>query len=155
MFLFFNFVLVVASIKHNTHTGQWLTTFKAVWHPQRDDVFVVGSMEQPRGVSWANDIWNILRQCSPMIELLAFLICVLEFSWFPLVPPRKPCIWLWVVLACNGYCDQFIILTTKSSIWPKCIDFYVQMRTSKNSCQMFLEYVEFSSCIVSDPFVQL
>jgi hypothetical protein len=55
-FFFFNFVAtafvsVVAGIKHNTHTGQWLTTFKATWHPQRDDVFVVGSMEQPRGVS--------------------------------------------------------------------------------------------------------
>jgi WD40 repeat protein len=41
---------VVASIKHNTHTGRWLTTFKAMWHPQRDDVIVVGSMEQPRGI---------------------------------------------------------------------------------------------------------
>ncbi|PNF25037.1 hypothetical protein B7P43_G06982 [Cryptotermes secundus] len=41
---------VIAGIKHNTHTGQWLTTFKATWHPQRDDVFVVGSMEQPRGI---------------------------------------------------------------------------------------------------------
>jgi hypothetical protein len=45
------FISVVANIKHNTHTGQWLTTFKATWHPQRDDVFVVGSMEQSRGVS--------------------------------------------------------------------------------------------------------
>jgi hypothetical protein len=45
------FFPVVAAIKHNTHTGQWLTTFKATWHPQRDDVFVVGSLEQPRGVS--------------------------------------------------------------------------------------------------------
>ncbi|XP_069686474.1 WD repeat-containing protein 76-like isoform X2 [Periplaneta americana] len=41
---------VMANIRHNTHTGQWLTTFKATWHPRREDVFIVGSMEQPRGI---------------------------------------------------------------------------------------------------------
>jgi len=37
-------------ISHNNFTGRWLTPFKAVWHPQREDVFVVGSMEQPRRI---------------------------------------------------------------------------------------------------------
>ncbi|KAJ9586229.1 hypothetical protein L9F63_020138 [Diploptera punctata] len=42
---------IVANIKHNNHTGRWLTTFKATWHPQRDDLFVVGSMERPRRIA--------------------------------------------------------------------------------------------------------
>jgi hypothetical protein len=86
----------VASIKHNTHTGQWLTTFKAVWHPQRDGVFVVGSMEQPRGVSWANDIWSILRQCSAMLELC---IGSSHGSPWPLQEnPTSGCEWCWDVM---------------------------------------------------------
>ena len=36
------------SIYHNNQTGRWLTTFKAEWHPQNEDVFFVGSMNQPR-----------------------------------------------------------------------------------------------------------
>ncbi|XP_057375972.1 WD repeat-containing protein 76-like [Daphnia carinata] len=40
----------IKSISHNNFTGRWLTPFKAVWHPQRDDVFIVGSMEHPRRV---------------------------------------------------------------------------------------------------------
>lgn len=43
--------LGITTISHNNFTGRWLTPFKAVWHPQRDDVFIVGSMEQrPRRV---------------------------------------------------------------------------------------------------------
>lgn len=37
-------------ISHNNQTGQWLTTFKAEWHPRRDDVFFVGSMSYPRQI---------------------------------------------------------------------------------------------------------
>lgn len=35
------------SIRHDNMTGRWLTTFQAVFHPQLD-LFVVGSMRQPR-----------------------------------------------------------------------------------------------------------
>jgi hypothetical protein len=45
-----NLLTGIKSIYHNNFTGRWLTPFKAVWHPQRDDVFIVGSMEQPRRV---------------------------------------------------------------------------------------------------------
>ena len=38
------------SIVHNNQTGRWLTTFKAEWHPKREDVFFVGSMSQPRQI---------------------------------------------------------------------------------------------------------
>ena len=40
----------ITCIPHNNFTGRWLTPFKAVWHPQREDVILVGSMEQPRRV---------------------------------------------------------------------------------------------------------
>lgn len=40
----------IKSISHNNFTGRWLTSFKAVWHPQREDVFIVGSLEHPRRV---------------------------------------------------------------------------------------------------------
>jgi WD40 repeat protein len=39
------------SIRHDNQTGRWLTNFKAMWDPKRDDVFVVGSMKRPRQVS--------------------------------------------------------------------------------------------------------
>lgn len=38
-------------IRHNNRTGRWLATFMAQWHPSSssgDDLFVVGSMQQPR-----------------------------------------------------------------------------------------------------------
>jgi hypothetical protein len=37
----------VQSIRHNNHTGRWLSTFMAQWHAVHD-VFCVGSMQQPR-----------------------------------------------------------------------------------------------------------
>ena len=38
------------SFIHNNHTGRWLTTFKAEWHPKREDLFLMGSMDQPRRI---------------------------------------------------------------------------------------------------------
>ncbi|XP_014674896.1 PREDICTED: WD repeat-containing protein 76-like, partial [Priapulus caudatus] len=38
------------SISHNNYTGRWLTRFQAVWHPSRDDMFIVGSMDRPRRI---------------------------------------------------------------------------------------------------------
>lgn len=36
-------------IRHNNRTGRWLCTFMAQWHPTSfNDMFVVGSMQQPR-----------------------------------------------------------------------------------------------------------
>jgi WD40 repeat protein len=34
-------------VSHDNHTGRWLTTFMAQWHPSLD-IFVVGSMKRPR-----------------------------------------------------------------------------------------------------------
>ncbi len=38
------------SVAHNNQTGRWLTTFKTEWHPRRDDLFFVGSMQHPRQI---------------------------------------------------------------------------------------------------------
>lgn len=41
------------SIKHNNQTGRWLSTFMARWHPalfSNKEMFVVGSMQQPRTI---------------------------------------------------------------------------------------------------------
>ena len=36
-------------IRHDNKTGRWLSTFMAQWHPSsNNDIFVVGSMQQPR-----------------------------------------------------------------------------------------------------------
>jgi WD40 repeat protein len=43
------------SICHDNRTGRWLTTFNAKWHPgNREDLFVVGSMQQPRTIEVFN-----------------------------------------------------------------------------------------------------
>lgn len=44
-----------SSIDHNNQTGRWLTTFKARWHPRRDDLFFVGSMSHPRQINAYSD----------------------------------------------------------------------------------------------------
>ncbi|XP_051896450.1 WD repeat-containing protein 76 [Pristis pectinata] len=40
----------VTSITHNNNTGIWLTKFRAVWDPKKEDCFVVGSMVKPRQI---------------------------------------------------------------------------------------------------------
>jgi hypothetical protein len=48
-------VLPYKSVAHNNMTGRWLTTFKAEWHPRRDDLFFVGSMSRPRRMEAFSD----------------------------------------------------------------------------------------------------
>lgn len=40
----------VTEFPHNNHTGRWLTKFQAVWDPQNDDCFFIGSMQHPRQI---------------------------------------------------------------------------------------------------------
>lgn len=47
------------SISHNNQTGRWLTTFKAEWHPQNEDIFFVGSMNQPRQMDVVTNKGNL------------------------------------------------------------------------------------------------
>jgi WD40 repeat protein len=48
------------SIRHNNQTGRWLTTLMAKWHPQLD-IFVSGSMAQPRCVESFDSKGKLLR----------------------------------------------------------------------------------------------
>jgi WD40 repeat protein len=42
-------------IRHDNHTGRWLCTFMAKWHPSAsEECFVVGSMQKPRTVEVFN-----------------------------------------------------------------------------------------------------
>jgi len=43
------------SIHHNNQTGRWLSTFQAVWHPRREDLLFIGSMNRPRQIDAISD----------------------------------------------------------------------------------------------------
>ena len=73
------------SIRHNNQTGRWLTTFKAVWHPKRENIFFIGSMKQPRqidvfskrgkvlGVLTGESLSSVnsIVQCHPNMDVVA------------------------------------------------------------------------------------
>jgi len=40
---------------HNNNTGRWLSKFQAIWHPKREDIILVGSMNQPRQIDILSD----------------------------------------------------------------------------------------------------
>ncbi|XP_035670325.1 WD repeat-containing protein 76-like isoform X2 [Branchiostoma floridae] len=48
-------------IRHNNQTGRWLTPLRAVWVPGRDDLFVSGSMKQPRQMELFDDKSTLLH----------------------------------------------------------------------------------------------
>ncbi|CAH1251323.1 WDR76 [Branchiostoma lanceolatum] len=48
-------------LRHNNQTGRWLTPFRAAWVPGRDDLFVTGSMKQPRQIELYNDKSTLLH----------------------------------------------------------------------------------------------
>ncbi|KAI8500590.1 WD repeat-containing protein 76 [Branchiostoma belcheri] len=48
-------------VRHNNQTGRWLTPFRAVWVPGRDDLFVSGSMKQPRQIELYSDQTSLLH----------------------------------------------------------------------------------------------
>ncbi|XP_026271330.1 WD repeat-containing protein 76-like [Frankliniella occidentalis] len=75
---------VVTNIKHDNHTGPWTSAFKAMWHPQREDVFMVGSMEKnPRKLQ----IYGIHGQ--PVYNLTSnehLLTIPAVHAWHPTLP---------------------------------------------------------------------
>ncbi|NXE14040.1 WDR76 protein, partial [Lophotis ruficrista] len=48
-------------LRHNCNTGRWLTRFRAIWDPKREDCFVVGSMAQPRQIELFHDSGKLLH----------------------------------------------------------------------------------------------
>lgn len=47
-------------VPHDNKTGRWLSTFMARWHPSLD-IFVVGSMQQPRAIEVFDRDGQVLR----------------------------------------------------------------------------------------------
>ncbi|NXW62619.1 WDR76 protein, partial [Eurystomus gularis] len=57
---------VLSTVSHNNNTGRWLTRFRAIWDPKRDDCFVVGSMARPRQIEVFRDTGKLLHSfCNP------------------------------------------------------------------------------------------
>jgi len=61
-------------IAHNNQTGRWLTTFQAAWHPN-EDIFVVGSMAQPRCMEIFNENGIIRSVRGEMLSSVASRCC--------------------------------------------------------------------------------
>eukprot|EP00092_Neocalanus_flemingeri_P023695 GFUD01025698.1.p1 GENE.GFUD01025698.1~~GFUD01025698.1.p1 ORF type:complete len:645 (+),score=236.83 GFUD01025698.1:117-2051(+) len=53
-------------IKHNNHTGRWLTPFRASWHPTQEGMLVTGSMERPRQI----EVWGTSSGSLDMVTRL-------------------------------------------------------------------------------------
>lgn len=51
----------VKRVPHDNRTGRWLSTFMACWHPSLD-IFVVGSMQQPRAIEVFDRDGHLLRR---------------------------------------------------------------------------------------------
>jgi len=41
----------IKSLPHNMTTGRWLSVFRATWVPEREDIFMVGSMDKIRQIN--------------------------------------------------------------------------------------------------------
>ncbi|NXS63884.1 WDR76 protein, partial [Brachypteracias leptosomus] len=54
----------VSPCSHDNQTGRWLSRFRAIWEPKRDDCFVVGSMARPRRVEVFQDTGKLLHTFS-------------------------------------------------------------------------------------------
>ncbi|CAL1532289.1 unnamed protein product, partial [Lymnaea stagnalis] len=51
-------------IRHNNHTGRWLTKFQPQWHPTVEDIFVTGSMNRPREIEVFNADGTLVKSLS-------------------------------------------------------------------------------------------
>lgn len=55
-----------SSVRHDNQTGRWLSTFMARWHPSssssNQEIFVVGSMRQPRCIEVFDHDGELLRE---------------------------------------------------------------------------------------------
>ena len=75
----------VESIYHNNQTGQWISPFKAEWHPTREDMFMIGSMRHPRQLDVYSDQGQLIQtlkgdslgsicsvvKCHPSLDVIA------------------------------------------------------------------------------------
>jgi WD40 repeat protein len=67
-------------IRHDNHTGRWISTFQAKWHPSTslpEESFVVGSMSRPRTIEvFSGDSGKLLRGiCGDALAAVASRCC--------------------------------------------------------------------------------
>ncbi|XP_063677146.1 WD repeat-containing protein 76-like [Bolinopsis microptera] len=67
----------VKKFSHCNNTGRWLTKFQARWHPSSDELFVIGSMAQPRRV----EIYNMQgkMECTLSSENIGSIQSLVQF----------------------------------------------------------------------------
>ncbi|XP_053221691.1 WD repeat-containing protein 76 isoform X2 [Podarcis raffonei] len=73
-------VPVLTTIRHNNYTGRWLTRFRAIWDPKRDDCFVVGSMSRPRQIEAFHATGDLVH--SFLSEVYLGSVCSIN-AWHP------------------------------------------------------------------------
>ncbi|XP_071451886.1 WD repeat-containing protein 76-like [Hetaerina americana] len=78
---------VETDIKHSHKTWMWITPIRAVWHPQRDDAFVVGTLAVPRRNSSDIPVLSV-NVCSTVKDLNGVLKVRTLLS--STEPSRKP-----------------------------------------------------------------
>ncbi|KAJ8417514.1 hypothetical protein AAFF_G00223570 [Aldrovandia affinis] len=61
-------VPLLSSVRHDMHTGHWLTKLRAVWDP-KEDCFVVGSVERPRKVQVFHQSGQLIHSFSDSAHL--------------------------------------------------------------------------------------
>ena len=72
---------LVRSVSHNNQTGRWLTTFKAEWHPLRDDLFFVGSMNRPRQIDAFTNTGEVLPAIQVVITKIILQEVIHRVAW--------------------------------------------------------------------------
>ncbi|XP_013784880.1 WD repeat-containing protein 76-like [Limulus polyphemus] len=53
-------IKVKKTYRHNNQTGRWLTPFQAIWLPNNEEGFVVGSMKHPRQI----EVFDVNGDCA-------------------------------------------------------------------------------------------
>ncbi|ROJ33191.1 WD repeat-containing protein 76 [Anabarilius grahami] len=57
------------TIRHNMHTGRWLSKLSAVWDPKHQECFVIGSMDKPRRIQVYHESGRLLHTFRDMDHL--------------------------------------------------------------------------------------
>ena len=71
-----------AAVKHNNHTGRYITPFQAEWVRGSDDAFVCGSLDQPRGI----DVLNTDGGAEGRLEHDNVASVLSLLAWHPTMP---------------------------------------------------------------------
>jgi len=67
------------AIRHNNHTGRWLSPFRVCWDPSRRNVFYTGSMDKPRTVEvWGSEGGNLVMQKNFRHDLLSSVCSIIN-----------------------------------------------------------------------------